>query len=236
VDFLSENFLSEGLNEYSTLSWFEEKYGRWDNMYAPQADLVNQEIVALSAAGYGHSYASYKLRTTSDAHALGWDEPLSAPAESKIANAATTVDYDTAWFVMSMLARYVGRDAFQAALGDLAREHRYDTLSAASFEAFLSERTGRDLKPFFDAFVYGTRSVDYEITGVLNGQWPAGYESRLTVTDRQDSGIFVPTTITLFLEDGTMSEWPVNAPGEVGIITTAAVIYAAVDRDAENLD
>ena len=36
--FLSENYLSEGLNEFSTLSWYEQKYGRWDNMYAPQSD------------------------------------------------------------------------------------------------------------------------------------------------------------------------------------------------------
>jgi hypothetical protein len=236
MDFMAENWLSEGINEYSTLEWFEQKYGRWDNRYAPQQDVAARWLTAYSALQAGHSYASSKLFSVLSNHDHGWDEPLSAPADRKIANAASSIDYDRSWFVLSMLARSVGRDRFRQVLTDLARERRYRVLTAKDLAAFVSERTGTDVTAFFDAFVFGTKTVDYELEGTLNVRTGDGYESRLTVRDRQDSGIFIPTAVTLFLGDGTEQTVDVNAPGAVTARTVLPVLRAGVDADAENLD
>ena len=95
---------------------------------------------------------------------------------------------------------------------------------------------GKDLSAFFRAFVYGTKSVDYDLTGRLNAPVGTGYESGLTLRDKQDSGIFIPTTLALFLHDGTTKEVQIDSPGDIVVTTNAKIDYAAVDRDAENLD
>ncbi len=236
ADFLSENWLSEGLNDYSTLVYFEGLYGRWNNLFAPQPDIAAVLGDLYISPLWGHSWASKKFYGVSRNAFMGWDVPLDAPITGKIANAQSIIDYDKPYFVLGMLARYCGGDSLDKALSQYAAAYRYRHSSTRELESFLERATGRDLGPFFSAFVSGTKSVDYELSGTVNQPSSAGYRADFRVRDNGDSGIFIPTTITVFTEDGTIHEIPVDAPGEYSYQSDRRVKYAGVDKDAENLD
>jgi aminopeptidase N len=67
------------------------------------------------------------------------------------------VVYDKGAYVLHMLRGIVGESAFRGALTRLQREKRFAKASSDDLRTALERESGRDLRPYFDAWVYGVR-------------------------------------------------------------------------------
>lgn len=67
-----------------------------------------------------------------------------------------TAVYDKGPVALHALRRYVGDDVFNRVLREWPAAHRDGNASWPQFEGFVTERAGRDLTPFFDAWFRGS--------------------------------------------------------------------------------
>jgi aminopeptidase N len=105
------------------------------------------------------------------------------------------VVYDKGAYVLHMLARLVGEDAFRSALHALQEEFRFRKAGTGDVRRALEKASGRDLLPYFREWVKGTAlpAIEYR-----HAQRPAsgGHETVLEVK-AQDLPGPVPMTVTL---------------------------------------
>jgi hypothetical protein len=240
-DFLTENYLSEGLNEIATLDLFQERYGDWHNTQTPSRDPLVLLQNYLQGYIFGDSFRSQKDYSVAGMRRYGWDGGLSATAGEKIASAQQAMDYQKSTFVLLMLMDIVGRGAMADTLRTWLQDTRYQPASTEAFRASLEKASGKDLKPFFDAFVYGAKTLDYELGGSLNAaatgaDGATAYRHTLTLRDLGDSGLAIPSTIRLFLKDGGVRDLAIDGPGEYTVDTDVPARYAGVDVGGSLLD
>jgi len=237
-DFTRENYLSEGINEYSALEFIEKKYGVWENKY----NKVHSDILA-KIFGYilgkisSVSWRGSKLIGITNTRRSGWERPLSEEPEDKIANTSSSTDYDKSFYIIHMLANYLGKENFNGALKQYLIDNRYTMVTSENLKTSLEKYYGKDLDKFFKYYVYGNESADYKIKGSLNiKKTEAGYLSRLTISTDKEPAVFIPSTVTVFMEDGLTREFPVDSPGDIEIQTKEKVLYAALDKDPSVID
>lgn len=238
-DFSKDNWLSEGLNEYSTMRFIEARYGTWMNLVNTDAQdilvkLLNSDFTSLvisSSSWRSKKWASIRAQAIN-----GQVNPLSHEAGEVVANQTSVTDYDRAEMIVESLESYAGKDRFIEALVAYLRETRGQATSAAIFEKSLESTYGRDLSAFFAAYVYGTAGMDYSIASAkLNQKGEGGWSQKATI-DFKGSGPFVPTTLRAYLEDGRTTDLAVEAPGEVAMLTQARANFLLVDPDFRSID
>lgn len=101
-----------------------------------------------------------------------------------------TITYDKGSWILHMLRRRMGDQAFLAFLGDLRKRYEYRTVTTEQFRALAAEHSPKGLPDagladFFDSWVYGTGIPTLQVTSAIKGKAP---KRTLTVTVRQ-SGV-----------------------------------------------
>jgi aminopeptidase N len=74
-----------------------------------------------------------------------------------------TAVYDKGPIALHALRRHIGDDVFNRVLREWPAAHRDGNASWPQFEEFVTERAGRDLKPFFDAWFRGSEEPPDEL-------------------------------------------------------------------------
>ena len=238
TDFSRENYLSEGLCEYSSLRYIEDKYGIWGNIYNRDLrDIFADFLISSLGDGGSTSWRGQKLLQTAEADRQNWDTPISGEPEDKILNSMTVMDYDRAFLVIEMLAGLLGRDRFDDAIRNYLQEHLHRRVDSETFRSSLESYFDRDLGLFFDRYVYGDGSVDYGVEGLLNQRADGdGYESTIEVVVSDEDAEFIPTTITAFLKDGSSQQVPFASEGVQIVNTAQPVKYLGIDVAGGLLD
>lgn len=234
-DFSRDNYISEGLNEYSSLKYFEAKYGMWDNAvnYNLQDILVHPIRFIF---GSNNSSRGNKTLYTESMVKSGWDGPISKDPDNSIRNASQTLDYDKSVFVMTMLEEYIGKEQFAPAFNAFVTAYEAKNVATSDFKEFLEEYLNRDLDNFFNTYIHGTGSVDYSITGKLNtGMRDGNYISNLAIEGRVSGDEFIPCTLTVFTQNGEV-EYRITQPGDMEIETDTKVEYVSLDNNLALLD
>lgn len=124
----ADAWLNEGFATYTEWLWAEHKGGK-----TPQ-----QQFDAL-----------YK----DDPHNERWDFPPGRPGAAK--NVTGPAVYERGAMVLQQLRNAVGDKTFFRILREWPAKYRYGTADSADFIAFCQERTDVDLKPLFQAWLYG---------------------------------------------------------------------------------
>jgi aminopeptidase N len=91
------------------------------------------------------------------------------------------VVYDKAAYVLHMLRQIVGDAPFRRALAQLQKERRFTKIGTEDVRRALEATTGRDLRHYFEAWVYGTRLPQLQMThrsSPANGGWKTEVEVR----------------------------------------------------------
>ena len=189
VDFISDNWLSESLTQYVTLDYLERKYGADDNLFPGDAGVAS--AIARRLLGY----RSFRERLVARFNALrkeGFDFPVASDVDAQNQNGLTTVIYDKGALAVRQLATEMGKDAFDAALGEYARRYRHRFTNTEQFLAHLEEhRLG--MRSAGEQVLTTDRYPDYAAAGVAY----EGNVARITIRDHGDSGLTAPVRVVV---------------------------------------
>ena len=168
VDLDAENWLSEGLAQYASISWFEEKFGaEGGNVFRFERKGLG-EAMAESAVGFANLREHFTELPYLRIAFQGFDEAVVKPtAELDYAQATSERLYDKGYLVLRALAHLVGETAFDSILAKAAERFRGGTMSVAEFKELIEGETGKDLTWFFEAWVWGDAQADYAIERVV---------------------------------------------------------------------
>jgi len=213
VDLDAENWLSEGLAQYAAISWYEDVFGaEGGNVFTFEKRGLG-EAMAESLVGFANLREHFTELPYLDIVFLGFDEAVVKPLREVRYGQATSVRlYDKGYLVLRALAHLVGEKTFDSILRKAAERFRGGTMSVEGFKALLEEETGKDLGPFFQAWVWGDAQADYAIERVSRHKVEGKYVTMVHLT-RSGSG-FLPVEVEVCGPDGerVSQTWE---PGEV---------------------
>ena len=122
-------------------------------------------------------------------------------------------NYEKGGWVLHMLRGRLGDKVFFAGLRTYYREHKESTATTEDLRSALERASGRNLKAFFDRWVYKAGHPVYKIT------WePAGRgRTRLTLSQEQPSEAFTDP-VTVELKGATTRRFVIRPAGKVAVI------------------
>lgn len=177
-----EQWLSEGFAQY-----FAALYARKERGEDLLVNLMRQmRRWALDQSRQGPVYLGYRL-----GHIKG---------EGRIFRA---IIYNKAAMVLHMLRRLVGDDIFFAGVQRFYTEWRFRKAGTDDFRAAMEAVAGRDLAPFFEAWIYRTAIP------VLRFSYETGPSSAVLRFEHRADVIPVPVTVTVTYTDGLTEEFVV---------------------------
>ncbi len=158
-----DEWLLESLANYSSLLWLEKRKGVKDM----DAVLNGYRSELLDKDSQGRTYES--------AGPIVWGERLNGQPASRTWRAIT---YGKGTWIMHMLRRRIGDDAFFKLLAELRRRYEFKLVSTADFQALARELRPRGMPAegidaFFDNWVYATGIPTLKLRYTVRGVAPA---------------------------------------------------------------
>jgi hypothetical protein len=142
-----ERWLSEAWAQYAAALWLRERLG--EGAFRSMMDRMARWALRSDAAGPIH--LGQRL-----GHLI---------QDPRVFRA---IVYDKGAWVLHMLRGLVGDEAFFAGARAFLAQHRYAKVGTEDLRAALEEASGRDLRPYFESWIYGT--------GLPTLRWSAGTE------------------------------------------------------------
>jgi len=216
VDFDAENWLSEGLSQYLSITWYEERFGaEGGNLFVFERKGLGEELV-----DYALGFVNLREHLTELPYLqlffYGFDEALVKPTrEVKYDQATADRLYNKGYLVLRALAHVLGEENFHRGLRAVMEKYRGKTLSVSEFRKTLEEETGQDLSEFFADWVLGEAWADYGIRGFSQRRTETGYWVELSLTYRGTGILPVPVLLSGPEEKKETFTWtPSGAPEE----------------------
>jgi hypothetical protein len=159
----------------------------------------------------------------------GRSEPVVQPAEDyREHEVYRRMVYTKGQLILEMLRYVVGEEAFRRGLRTYYARHRLRHVTCDDLRRAMEDASGRDLRWFFDQWLYRTPLVDYRLGRVSRDRLPDGaWRTRVTV-ERAGDGM-MPVDVAVSLGDTTIVvRTEGRAPRE-----TLEVITAARPRNVE---
>ena len=233
IDLDAEAWLSEGLAQYLSVRYFEDRYGSCEpNVFAPQVPGIVGDFVTQQWSFFNlreHLIELPYLLTTR----AGFDEELIKPTKNvQFGNAESVRLYDKGYLVARAIAAKIGFEAFERALTRAIVEKRADLLDARTFQALLEEEANQSLAEFFDFWVFGPGSADYAIH-ILDRSVEDGVHTTLISVTR-DGGVAQPVVIEATMQsEGTVrQEWDgIDETAILEFTTPTWVARVTIDPD-----
>ena len=174
-----EQWISEGFAQY-----FAAMYAEKERPGAVLGNLIRQmRHTAIRASDQGPVYLGYRL-----GHIRGDDKVFRA------------VVYNKGAMVLHMLRRLVGDEPFFAGLRAFYAQWRFQKAGTDDFRMAMEKVSGRDLKRFFETWVFGT-----EIPRVKFGYRVEGQSAKIQFEQRGEP-VDVPITVTVEYADGSSED------------------------------
>jgi Peptidase family M1 domain len=158
-----DEWLLEALANYSSLLWLEKK----KSVKEMEAVLNGYRSELLDKDSQGRTYES--------AGPIVWGDRLNVQPVSRTWRAIT---YGKGTWIMHMLRRRMGDDAFFKLLAELRRRYEFKLVATADFQALTREMRPRGLSAegvdaFFDNWVYATGIPTLKLRYTVSGLAPA---------------------------------------------------------------
>jgi aminopeptidase N len=107
--------------------------------------------------------------------------------------------------MMHNLRGYLGDDKFRSGMSAMLQHFKYQSINAEDFRDYLSDETGVDLNPFFDAWIYNPGYSNFEINEISVNQSGGNYNVEVEIQQKlRAAPAFheqVPLEITFFDEN-----------------------------------
>ncbi|NDD63806.1 MAG: M1 family peptidase [Acidobacteria bacterium] len=200
-----ESWLDEGFNTWSTAKVLQTAYG--------------DDRFPISLLGINWGYLPFTLPHPYENRMLTLREPfydpVLTPSWKYYDDTSYAVNsYLRTGLVLSSLEGFLGEDAMARLMRTYHQRWRYRHPASTDFFAVANEVAGQDLGWFFDQFVRGTGSLDYEVAGVEEESAPeGGWKTR--VTFRRSGEAWFPADVLLTFADGTrITGFAAPGPGD----------------------
>ena len=160
---IEDEWLLEALANYSSLLWLEKKKGAKE--MASVLESYRTELLSKDADG-----AVYE-----SAGPIIWGERLAGWPSN---GAWRVISYGKGTWILHMLRRRIGDDAFFKLLAELRRRYEFKSVTTADFEALARELRPKGMTPevidtFFDNWVYSTGIPALKLRYTVKGVAPA---------------------------------------------------------------
>ena len=187
-----ERWLSEGVAQYAAALWTRHSEG--EDTFRDVLERMGRW--ALRMTNKGPIHLGYRLGHLKN--------------DPQIFRA---VVYDKGAYVLHMLRGIVGEEAFRRGLTSFQAAHRFAKAGTDDLRQSLEEASGKDLRPYFDAWVLGTVLPRLRVSS-RTGPGPAGYSTEVGMTVQGLPGP-VALQVSLDLDEGKDLR-PVSLPPEGG--------------------
>jgi len=205
LDANAEAWISEGFADYLAFSYFEEKYGEFeDNVYEPQ----HRQLLGGLASGILKGNLR-RLRTEltylQNIIRDRFDEALVKPIQNvEYLNALFFKTYMKSVLMLRALRGLLGREQMEAAVRTAYERHLHQIMTTEDFRAIIEEVSGRDFQQFFQQWFYQDTPapfVDYAVAGFQSRRRADGrFETEIQLL-RQGSGS-MPVEVVAITEEG----------------------------------
>lgn len=233
VDLDTDGWLSEGLAQYASISYFEGRHGAFGgnlfNVIPPGLveEIVDRQFGFMNLREH-QTELPYLMTLWS-----GFDEALVKPTrETEYANADVARIYDKGYLVARAIAATVGEETFDRAVRVSIAETQDAPLTVTAFQRFLEVEAGRSLDEIFSAWVYGDVRADYSVEILSRERTATGYRADVAV--RRDGGVPQPVEVEAVLSSGATirQTWDGATPeGSVVFHTPSRVVRVTIDPD-----
>jgi len=233
LDLDTDAWLSEGLAQYASISYFEDRHGPFEgNLFDVVAPGLMEEVVDRQLG-----FMNLREHQTELPYVLnvwsGFDEAVVKPGRDlEYGNANVSRIYHKGYLVARAIASIIGEEAFDRGLRASFEAARDGRLDASTFQGFLEAESGQSLGEAFDAWVYGDVTADYSVEILERSRTATGYETSIEV--RRAGGIPQPVEIEATLSsDATLRRtWDGATSEEVMVLhTPSRVTRATIDPD-----
>src|SRR4051812_4378169 len=171
-----EQWLSEAFAQY-----FAVLYAEKDREGGMSGILRQMRRTAVDASPDGPIYLGYRL-----GHIQGDDRIFRA------------VVYNKGAMVLHMLRRLVGEDAFFGGVRAFYQQWKFRKAGTDDFRQVMERAAGRDLRRFFDTWVFGSAIPHIKFTSHLSAT------DAVVRFEQQDDIVDVPITVTIAYESGAV--------------------------------
>jgi aminopeptidase N len=195
-----ERWISEAFAQYAAALWI--RHSRGEVAFGDMLERMGRW--ALRYAGKGPIHLGHRL-----GHIEGDPQVYRA------------VVYDKGAYVLHMLRQLVGEEAFARATAALQRDHRFGKVGTGDVRRALESASGRDLRAYFEEWVYGTRVPELRLR-TRSASAAGGYRTEITVQGEHLPGP-VPLEMEVAHAGGTETRtvdlgpegarWTVDTPG-----------------------
>lgn len=156
-----ESWMDEGFNTYSTAKVLKTAYGA--------------DVIPLSFAGFDWFYFPMEIPHPLEDRVFTlqgkFDDPILTPAWKFYDSTSYGLNsYPRTGLTLNTLERYLGEDVMARAMREYQQKWRYRHPASQDFFDTINQITGRDFAWFFDQFVKGVGTLDYEIAEVRSEQ------------------------------------------------------------------
>jgi hypothetical protein len=224
-----EEWLDEGLTEYFECRIMDDTYGEKRSSF---------EILGMGSGtleGVRRSYTA--MRDPSYA-------PIVTPTWRTKDRGIHRLTYSKAATVLATLERMIGRNAMDSALSVYFHRWKFRHPYTADFVGVFNEvvpsihgnRFGENLDWFFDQFLYGTATCDFELSSLSHSPVNKGetgtYESRITVRQLRDARL--PVEVHIGFDNGEVltEQWDGQSASMVySYRRPGRVVWAEIDPD-----
>lgn len=140
--------------------------------------------------GNAKSYLEYEKKRRAPIHDIQTE---------KLFDLLNPTNYEKGGWVLHMLRGMLGDEAFFAGIRSYYDKHKDSTATSEDLRAALEKASGRDLKSFFDRWIYKAGHPVYQIS------WKDAGNGSITLTLRQtqpDEAFLNPVTVEIMTEQG----------------------------------
>lgn len=188
ADEYTEMWLEEGLNSYFIEQYLDNKYGpgggvidfpRWTQPYV-------RVLPKLTFRATRDTRYKSVARIGMDHAVIGDLSSFSEPS------AIFSVTYGKGARVLGMLKSMVGEEVFDRVFKRIFAEFQFKNLNVREFMAICEQESGKDLKDFFDQWLFGKEQFNYAVAGV----------EKSAVILRNKAGIKMPAEVSVIHKNG----------------------------------
>ncbi|MGE0129952.1 MAG: M1 family metallopeptidase [Blastocatellales bacterium] len=156
-----ESWMDEGFNTYSTAKVLQTAYGA--------------DVIPFSFAGFDWFYFPMEIPHPYEDRIFTlqgkFNDPILVPAWKYYDSFSYGLNsYPRTGLTMNTLERYLGEDVMARVMREYHQKWRYRHPTSQDFFDTVNQVTGQDLSWFFDQFVKGVDTLDYEIAEVKSEQ------------------------------------------------------------------